>query len=405
MTPPASIVIPTRARLDYLEVALASIAAQAADAGAEVLVIDDAGPSLAARALAARFGARYEPHPAPLGLNVARNTRRGALERRAGGVRRRRHQGEPGVAASAARRRARAPRRGRVHRSDQALPRGSAAAHVRARGPADHVAGPGARGHPRAICMGRQHGDPPQRARARRTVRRLARAWRRRAGVAGPPDRRPSGRHWRGSVALQATAERPVRRRAAVDHRRAGADARLAPLARGAYVRGRAARRFDVRDGAGAGAGARAGDARRLPGPRHAPPLPGGSDDGRPQRRAPAGRPARATTDRPRDVARVRRCPPRTRACTRRGSDGERKEPGVRWRRLPVGRERHRGRPRRPAPRRGRRGGERLRARERQAPAPGARRAPPPAAATGARARRRAPRATQRSRKRCAPSC
>src|SRR5271165_4639971 len=71
---PASIIIPTRARLGYLEVALASIAPQAAEAGAEVLVIDDAGPSPAARALAGRFGARYEPHTGPLGLNVARNT-------------------------------------------------------------------------------------------------------------------------------------------------------------------------------------------------------------------------------------------------------------------------------------------------------------------------------------------
>ena len=71
---PASIVIPTRERLSYLEVALASIAPAAAQAGAEVLVVDDGGPSPAARELAARFGARYEPHPAPLGLNVARNT-------------------------------------------------------------------------------------------------------------------------------------------------------------------------------------------------------------------------------------------------------------------------------------------------------------------------------------------
>jgi GT2 family glycosyltransferase len=71
---PASIVIPTRARLPYLEVALASIVPAAGEAGAEVIVIDDAGPSPAARALAARFGARYEPHPRPLGLNAARNT-------------------------------------------------------------------------------------------------------------------------------------------------------------------------------------------------------------------------------------------------------------------------------------------------------------------------------------------
>ncbi len=72
--PVASIVIPTRARPRYLEVALASISPQAAGAGAEVLVIDDNGPSEAARSLARRFHARYEPHPRPLGLNVARNT-------------------------------------------------------------------------------------------------------------------------------------------------------------------------------------------------------------------------------------------------------------------------------------------------------------------------------------------
>src|SRR6185312_3945105 len=71
---PASIVIPTRARLPYLEVALASIAPQAAAAGAEIVVVDDAGASDPARALAERFGARYEPHDRPRGLNVARNT-------------------------------------------------------------------------------------------------------------------------------------------------------------------------------------------------------------------------------------------------------------------------------------------------------------------------------------------
>src|SRR5271165_2185247 len=71
---PASIIIPTRARLSYLEVALASIAPQAAEAKAEVLVIDDAGSSQATRTVAERFGARYESHSAPFGLNVARNT-------------------------------------------------------------------------------------------------------------------------------------------------------------------------------------------------------------------------------------------------------------------------------------------------------------------------------------------
>jgi hypothetical protein len=61
-------------RLDYLRVALSSIAPQAANAGAELIVVDDAGPSEEARALAERFDARYAPHPQPFGLNVARNT-------------------------------------------------------------------------------------------------------------------------------------------------------------------------------------------------------------------------------------------------------------------------------------------------------------------------------------------
>ena len=70
----ASIIIPTRARPDYLAVALASIVPQAQAEGAEVLVVDDDGRSQALQALTERHGARYEPHPAALGLNVARNT-------------------------------------------------------------------------------------------------------------------------------------------------------------------------------------------------------------------------------------------------------------------------------------------------------------------------------------------
>ncbi|HEY2141827.1 MAG TPA: glycosyltransferase [Solirubrobacteraceae bacterium] len=81
--PPASIVIPTRGRPSYLEVALASVAPQAREAGAEVVVIDDAGPSQPIRALTERFDARYEPHSEPLGLNVARNT---GVERSSGGL-------------------------------------------------------------------------------------------------------------------------------------------------------------------------------------------------------------------------------------------------------------------------------------------------------------------------------
>jgi GT2 family glycosyltransferase len=74
MSPSASIIIPTRARPDYLRVALSSIAAQAALAGAETLVIDDEGPSPSRRAMVEGLGASYQPHARPLGLNVARNT-------------------------------------------------------------------------------------------------------------------------------------------------------------------------------------------------------------------------------------------------------------------------------------------------------------------------------------------
>jgi GT2 family glycosyltransferase len=74
MSPSASIIIPTRARADYLRVALDSIATQASAAGAELLVVDDEGPSPSRRSLVEGFGGRYEPHPGPMGLNVARNT-------------------------------------------------------------------------------------------------------------------------------------------------------------------------------------------------------------------------------------------------------------------------------------------------------------------------------------------
>ena len=73
MTPPASIIIPTRGRPDYLAVALASIAPQAQSAGAEIVVVDD-GPGLQRNAeLAKRFGARHVALGEPRGLNAARN--------------------------------------------------------------------------------------------------------------------------------------------------------------------------------------------------------------------------------------------------------------------------------------------------------------------------------------------
>jgi GT2 family glycosyltransferase len=71
---PASVVIPTRERPSYLEVALASVCPQASRYGAEVIVVDDAGDSAERRAMTERSGARYLAHPGPMGLNAARNT-------------------------------------------------------------------------------------------------------------------------------------------------------------------------------------------------------------------------------------------------------------------------------------------------------------------------------------------
>jgi GT2 family glycosyltransferase len=73
VTAPAAVILPTAGRPGYLDVALASIAPQVAEAGAELLVVDD-GPTEATRAVAARHGARYVAHDRGRGLNAARNT-------------------------------------------------------------------------------------------------------------------------------------------------------------------------------------------------------------------------------------------------------------------------------------------------------------------------------------------
>lgn len=71
-TPTATIVIPTKGRPDYLDVALASVAPQARAAGAEVIVINDGGGQ-DTETVARRHGARLLIPPSPGGLNAARN--------------------------------------------------------------------------------------------------------------------------------------------------------------------------------------------------------------------------------------------------------------------------------------------------------------------------------------------
>jgi GT2 family glycosyltransferase len=235
--PPASIVIPTKGRLTYLEVALCSIAPQAAAAGAEVLVVDDAGTSAATRELAERHSARYRPNTPRHGLNVARNT----------GVRA--STGELVVFVD-----------DDIRALDGWLPALLAAARehpetdvftgpVRARleGRAPHTCG---RERPPITTLELGPEDTPTRYAwgANMAIRRSAlerigpfeesleyggdeQEWQDRLMSAS------GGDDSRGALYVAA---------AAVEHRRAGRDARLRALSRATYVRGRAARRFDA---------------------------------------------------------------------------------------------------------------------------------------------------------------
>src|SRR4051812_46696463 len=73
MAAPASICFPTRRRRDYLAVALASVAPQAAAHGAELVIVEDAAADAETAALAERHGATYLALGAERGINVARN--------------------------------------------------------------------------------------------------------------------------------------------------------------------------------------------------------------------------------------------------------------------------------------------------------------------------------------------
>jgi GT2 family glycosyltransferase len=233
--PSASIVIPTRARLSYLETALASIAPQAAAAGAEMLVVDDAGSSEAARELVERHGARYEPHAAPLGLNVARNT---GVSRSSGAlvvfvdddVR-----AQPGwlrALLSAA-----------VAHPDVDVLAGRIVARLEGRAPRSC-----GREQPpiTTLELGKEDRETSYAWGANMAIRRSA------LDRVGPFDESLAHggdeQEWQDRLrSVGGSSARVLYVAAAcVEHRRTGADARLRALARTAYVRGAAARRFDA---------------------------------------------------------------------------------------------------------------------------------------------------------------
>ena len=228
----ATIIIPTRRRAPYLDVALASIAPQAAQAGAEVLVIDD-GPDDATADVASRHGARYVAHDAPRGINVARNT-------------------------------------GLEHANAELLVFVDDDVEVRA-GWLDALLTAAAANPPEVGCFGgpiharfEDHAfracgreDPPitslelgDHDRDADAVWGANMALRRAAieAVGRFDERHRNGgdeEDWQARLRAQGGRVRYVAG-AAVDHRRAGDDARLRSLARAAHARGRASRRYDV---------------------------------------------------------------------------------------------------------------------------------------------------------------
>ncbi len=232
---PASIIVPTRDRLPYLEVALASIAPEALRLGSELVVVDDAGASPATRALAARFGARYEAHPRPRGLNVARNT---GVQRSGGELvvfvddDIRAEPGWLGALLDAA-----------VRRPEVDVFTGPIRARIEGHGPRSC-----GREAPPLTTL--ELGDRDTEARfawgANMAIRRSA------LERVGPFDATLEDggdeQEWQERLRAQTpTATVLYVAAAAVEHRRVGVDARLRSLARGAHVRGRAARRFDAR--------------------------------------------------------------------------------------------------------------------------------------------------------------
>jgi GT2 family glycosyltransferase len=234
MPPTASIVVPTRDRPEYLEVALASITPQAREAGAELVVMDD-GAQEQVRRVAERFGAQYLSHPRPRGLNAARNTAIEATE------------GDLLVFVD----------------DDVEVHEGWLTALLEAaeRCPSHDVFGgpihARLEGWPPRFCgreappitsldLGGSDRDAEFAWGANLTVRRSA--LERLGPFDDALDLYGDEEDWQRRLRAQGGRVRYVAA-AGLDHRRAAHDARLRPLARAAYLRGRNSRRYDVRKG------------------------------------------------------------------------------------------------------------------------------------------------------------
>jgi len=231
MPPTAAVIVPTRDRAAYLEVALASIRPQAAAAGAEVLVVLD-GPDDASRAVAVRHGARVVAHDAPRGLNAARNTGAAATEAELLSYVDDDVEVRPGWLPALL---------GAHAELDAAYGVLTGPIHVRIE---DHpLRACGREGPPITFLdLGPRDVDAQHAWGANMAVRRSALA------LAGPFDaaRELYGdeQEWQSRLKAAGGRIRYVAA-AALDHRRAGDDARMTALSRAAYRRGQASRRFD----------------------------------------------------------------------------------------------------------------------------------------------------------------
>ena len=232
--PTVSVVVPTRNRADYLEVALASLGAQERAEDSEIVVVDD-GSTDTTPEVVRRAGVRHVQLAAPGGLNAARNL----------GVRQTRGALVAFVDDDvwAPPRWMRALAEGAARHPDADAFGGPI--RTRIEGPAPRACG---REKPpiTTLDLGEEDVDAPMVWGANFAVRREV------FERHGPFDERLAGHgdeeEW--LLSLRAAGGRIVYLAAAgLDHRRAGDDSRLRSLARAAYHRGRAARRTDTRRG------------------------------------------------------------------------------------------------------------------------------------------------------------
>jgi glycosyltransferase involved in cell wall biosynthesis len=231
--PAVTVVVPTRGRAAYLEVTLHSLLRQRTRTPHEILVVDD-GATDGTRDVAARVGVRCLSHERPRGLNAARNT----------GIRESRSpllafvdddvEAPPGwldaLVAGAER-----------HAYAEAF---GGPIRARLEGPTPRRCG---REDPpiTTLDLGSADREAEMVWGANFAVRRFA------LERIGPFDERivrPHGDEEEWLERLRTAGGRIVYlAQAGLDHRRAGRDARLGPLARAAYARGRAARASDAR--------------------------------------------------------------------------------------------------------------------------------------------------------------